>query len=191
MWTQSRPYAHVRVHVEQKLGFVLNWHVYQTRALARHGSVPACAHKRARGLTLSLPCIVPRHMHTRMPRHAQNCACTCRGRFIMAGDPCQLGPVVLSRLAKQHGLDVSTMERLIQVEPYLRNVRRACWHLRAYESVCVCCVCVVNVHEHACVRMWTYVIVHVQHSLPSMHPPPRAVCRQRPRGTMSATSLSC
>jgi superfamily I DNA and/or RNA helicase len=37
----------------------------------------------------------------------------------MAGDPCQLGPVILSRLAKKHGMDVSAMERLIQVEPYL------------------------------------------------------------------------
>jgi hypothetical protein len=41
----------------------------------------------------------------------------------MAGDPCQLGPVVLSKLAKKHGLDVSAMERLIHVEPYTCNVR--------------------------------------------------------------------
>jgi len=44
-----------------------------------------------------------------------------RARFIMAGDPCQLGPVVLSRLAKKHGLDISAMERLIQAEPYVCN----------------------------------------------------------------------
>ncbi|KAF5831162.1 P-loop containing nucleoside triphosphate hydrolase protein [Dunaliella salina] len=44
-----------------------------------------------------------------------------RARFIMAGDPCQLGPVVLSKLAKKHGLDVSGMERLIHAEPYVCN----------------------------------------------------------------------
>lgn len=40
----------------------------------------------------------------------------------MAGDPCQLGPVVLSKLAKQYGLEVSAMERLIHVEPYTYDV---------------------------------------------------------------------
>eukprot|EP00798_Chlamydomonas_sp_ICE-L_P006125 gene6125-2731_t len=35
-------------------------------------------------------------------------------RLVMAGDPMQLGPIIMSPLAKKFGLDVSAMERLIK-----------------------------------------------------------------------------
>ncbi|KAG2499969.1 hypothetical protein HYH03_002254 [Edaphochlamys debaryana] len=42
-------------------------------------------------------------------------------RVVMAGDPRQLGPVILSPIAKRHGLDVSLLERLEGREPYARR----------------------------------------------------------------------
>lgn len=37
---------------------------------------------------------------------------------VLAGDPMQLGPVVHSSVAKEAGLGVSLMERLLNREPY-------------------------------------------------------------------------
>lgn len=43
-------------------------------------------------------------------------------RLVMAGDPKQLGPVILSKLAQTNGLATSTFERLIEhAEPYARS----------------------------------------------------------------------
>jgi superfamily I DNA and/or RNA helicase len=39
-------------------------------------------------------------------------------KLVLAGDPRQLGPVILSPLARYGGLDVSLMERLIARAPY-------------------------------------------------------------------------
>ena len=41
------------------------------------------------------------------------------GRLVMAGDPYQLGPIVRSSLANQHGLSRSLLERLINSQPYV------------------------------------------------------------------------
>jgi len=41
------------------------------------------------------------------------------GRLVMAGDPYQLGPIVRSTLAIQHGLARSLLERLINSAPYV------------------------------------------------------------------------
>lgn len=46
---------------------------------------------------------------------------TCSARLILAGDPKQLGPVILSPLAQRYGLATSAMERLIGTEPYKRS----------------------------------------------------------------------
>jgi len=42
------------------------------------------------------------------------------GRLVLGGDPCQLGPVVASNVAKEHGLEVSLMERLMRDFPRYR-----------------------------------------------------------------------
>lgn len=43
------------------------------------------------------------------------------GQAVMAGDPMQLGPVVLSLLAAHYGLEESLLERLINRFPYARD----------------------------------------------------------------------
>ncbi len=45
----------------------------------------------------------------------------CSARLVLAGDPKQLGPVILSPLAQRYGLAVSAMERLIAKPPYARR----------------------------------------------------------------------
>ena len=41
-------------------------------------------------------------------------------QVVLAGDPEQLGPIVLSTVSKQHGLQVSLLERLMRASPYAR-----------------------------------------------------------------------
>ena len=41
-------------------------------------------------------------------------------QVVLAGDPQQLGPTILSPHAKQHGLQVSLLERLMRAPPYKR-----------------------------------------------------------------------
>ena len=45
-----------------------------------------------------------------------------QGHLVMAGDPHQLGSIVRSPLAEQHGLSVSLMERLMVGPPYTNPV---------------------------------------------------------------------
>jgi helicase MOV-10 len=42
------------------------------------------------------------------------------GRIVLAGDPRQLGPIITSDIAKQHGLELSLLERLIRRPLYAR-----------------------------------------------------------------------
>lgn len=42
-------------------------------------------------------------------------------QVVLAGDPCQLGPVLVSRLASGCGLDVSFLERLMERQAYQRD----------------------------------------------------------------------
>ncbi|CAL8250101.1 unnamed protein product [Arctogadus glacialis] len=44
-----------------------------------------------------------------------------RGQVVLAGDPKQLGPIVKSRLAKKHGLGVSMLERLMELNVYKKT----------------------------------------------------------------------
>jgi superfamily I DNA and/or RNA helicase len=41
-----------------------------------------------------------------------------KGRIVMAGDPCQLGPVVKSKMSKDHGMEISLLERLMERDIY-------------------------------------------------------------------------
>ncbi|XP_065829382.1 uncharacterized protein [Oscarella lobularis] len=43
------------------------------------------------------------------------------GQFVLAGDPYQLGPVLMSKIANEHGLQLSLLERLTKHPAYLRN----------------------------------------------------------------------
>ena len=43
------------------------------------------------------------------------------GQVILGGDPLQLGPVLRSKPAKQYGLGLSFLERLINRQLYLRD----------------------------------------------------------------------
>ncbi|XP_068626233.1 probable RNA helicase armi [Battus philenor] len=43
------------------------------------------------------------------------------GQIILAGDPMQLGPVVLSRYCKEYGMDESYMSRILECYPYQRD----------------------------------------------------------------------
>jgi len=48
---------------------------------------------------------------------------TSSGQVILAGDPLQLGPVILSHLASQMGLEESFLSRLLQRPLYQRDSR--------------------------------------------------------------------
>lgn len=44
------------------------------------------------------------------------------GNVVLSGDPCQLGPVVTSKLAEKHGYAMSLLERLMTTQPlYMRD----------------------------------------------------------------------
>lgn len=44
-----------------------------------------------------------------------------KGQLVLAGDPRQLGPVIHSGLAREHGLQTSMMERLMGCAPYAKD----------------------------------------------------------------------
>lgn len=50
------------------------------------------------------------------------------GQIILAGDPCQLGPVVLSPVAKKCGLEKSLLCRLLDRVPYRQDVGVGFFH---------------------------------------------------------------
>lgn len=58
------------------------------------------------------------------------------GQIILAGDPEQLGPVLRSKYAKHHGLEVSFLERLIHTPLYERDESRFADH-GAYDPLLV------------------------------------------------------
>ncbi|XP_026320060.1 probable RNA helicase armi isoform X2 [Hyposmocoma kahamanoa] len=43
------------------------------------------------------------------------------GQIVLAGDPMQLGPVVLSKYCKEYGMDISYLERLLNTFPYQKD----------------------------------------------------------------------
>ena len=43
---------------------------------------------------------------------------TTYGRIIISGDPKQLGPLINSSISKEHGLDISLIERLMNNKVY-------------------------------------------------------------------------
>ncbi|XP_066250073.1 probable RNA helicase armi [Euwallacea similis] len=47
----------------------------------------------------------------------------CSGQIILAGDPMQLGPVIICCIAKQYGLEESYLERLTNRFPYIRDLQ--------------------------------------------------------------------
>ncbi|XP_034110719.1 probable RNA helicase armi [Drosophila albomicans] len=47
-----------------------------------------------------------------------------RGQLILAGDPQQLQSVVIDPKAKQYGMQISLLERLLQLEPYRKDKQR-------------------------------------------------------------------
>ena len=49
-------------------------------------------------------------------------------KVILAGDPQQLGPVLRSSLAKEHGLDMSYLERLCSLPLYRRDLEKFAEH---------------------------------------------------------------
>ncbi|KAJ8377388.1 hypothetical protein AAFF_G00260480 [Aldrovandia affinis] len=65
------------------------------------------------------------------------------GQMVLAGDPCQLGPVVKSRLASVFGLGVSLMERLMATPLYSADekgynplvVTKLLYNYRSHESL--------------------------------------------------------
>lgn len=54
----------------------------------------------------------------------------------MAGDPMQLGPVIRSKLAKGHNLDLSLLERLVDMPIYARDEGKCADH-GAYDPLLV------------------------------------------------------
>ena len=42
-------------------------------------------------------------------------------QIVLVGDPCQLGPVLSSRLASSSGLGVSLLERVMEMRSYCRQ----------------------------------------------------------------------
>ena len=71
-----------------------------------------------------------------------------RCRLVMAGDPKQLGPVILSPLAQKHGLAVSTFERLIESTPPYARVRDAQGHAIGPLDERYICKLLVNYRSH-------------------------------------------
>mmetsp|Transcript_4655 Transcript_4655/g.14067 ORF Transcript_4655/g.14067 Transcript_4655/m.14067 type:complete len:752 (-) Transcript_4655:467-2722(-) len=51
-----------------------------------------------------------------------SCLYNDRVNVVLAGDPQQLGPVLMSKAAERHGLGKSLLERLLQRSPYRRSV---------------------------------------------------------------------
>ena len=47
--------------------------------------------------------------------------CLCVLQVILAGDPYQLGPILSSKLAGEHGMQLSMLERIMSRKAYQRN----------------------------------------------------------------------
>lgn len=44
-----------------------------------------------------------------------------KGQMILAGDPEQLGPVCISKIAERYGLGISFLQRIVKSFPYTRD----------------------------------------------------------------------
>lgn len=63
----------------------------------------------------------------------------CLAQIVLAGDPMQLGPVIRSKFAKSYDLDLSLLERLIDLPIYARDESRFADN-GAYDPLLVMCI---------------------------------------------------
>ena len=65
--------------------------------------------------------------------------------MILAGDPMQLGPVLRSTIAKDYGLQLSYLERVMELELYKRDRTKFANH-GSYDPMLVCMAHVLQLY---------------------------------------------
>ena len=66
--------------------------------------------------------------------------------MILAGDPMQLGPVLRSTIAKDYGLQLSYLERIMDLDLYKRDRAKFANH-GSYDPMLVCLVFLCTVFQ--------------------------------------------